>query len=582
MKEINGEIKSFITTYMAMAKENESKKEELDNLIAEVEEIYQADREAERKRLEGIKKASGIELPPDPKVKDPRYAAKMRQKEDMQAEYDKKVKALKQTVLTQKNDLEARRKQKEAELKEFETKYLANAKKALELEEKKMELGGSPEQMALFEADHRIAEEAVKTLKGKSDAICEEIDHLRYFEQTIKDLENGKYDFEKLEKAIEKLGSLRTIADAKKAMKDATVAPKKEKPGAEPPKPGAEPPKPGAEPPKPGAEPPKPGAEPPKPGAEPPKPGAEPPKPGAEPPKPGTEPKPEGTITAIRYSALENTYELTFENGAKMTCNVDKGAIRDFRKQDKRYLKELIPGFGAYKRCDMGLFKALRDIDRKQGTHNFEEYIKVLNGEKSAIENITYDAEKMNDPSAFQNQETVTRTVMTRMMRKVRRIEGIDVVGFKRTRRQRFVDFFLGGNRPKQITEPQETKLVEHDDPIEPTGVEEHPIVEEHEEPIQPTTVAEHEMTAEEAKKLREAVGGRRSQKGKDWAAALHVEGEPEEHEYTVDEIIAEEKARREQRRAAGLPEEESEYTAEQILAEERAKRQKGDEEEQK
>ena len=53
------------------------------------------------------------------------------------------------------------------------------------------------------------------------------------------------------------------------------------------------------------------------------------------------------------------------------------------------------------------------------------------------------------------------------------------------------------------------------------------------------------EMTDEEAANVRKAFGSRRSQRGRDWAESLHVEGEaaPEEKEYTVDEIIAEVKS---------------------------------------
>ena len=48
MKEVNERMKSFITAYMPMARTNQEKKTELDELSAEVEELRQADEEIGR------------------------------------------------------------------------------------------------------------------------------------------------------------------------------------------------------------------------------------------------------------------------------------------------------------------------------------------------------------------------------------------------------------------------------------------------------------------------------------------------------------------------------------------------------
>ncbi len=237
---------------------------------------------------------------------------------------------------------------------------------------------------------------------------------------------------------------------------------------------------------------------------------------------------------------------MTFENGAKKPYTVQDKALREFKKEDKRYLKELLKGIGAYKKCDIGLFKALRDIDRENGTHNFDAYIALLNGEESSLENITYDAEKMNDPLAFNKQEAEARRVMTRMMSRVRNVDGIDVVGLKRTRLQRFVDFFTGANKPKQITGRQ-PELIEEEGPIEKPQIIEQDMVEEQEGPIEKPQVIEKDMSEEEAKRVKEAFGSRRSQRGREWADSLHVDGAPEEKEYTVDEIIEKVKSCNEQ-----------------------------------
>lgn len=150
----------------------------------------------------------------------------------------------------------------------------------------------------------------------------------------------------------------------------------------------------------------------------------------------------------------------------------------------------------------------------------------------------------MNDPVAFNKQEPEARRVMTRMMRRVRNVDGIDVVGLKRTRFQKFVDFFTGANQPKQITGKQ-PELIEEEGEITPPQVIEENILEEHEGELKRPKVEEREMTDEEAANVRKAFGSRRSQRGRDWAESLHVEGEaaPEEKEYTVDEIIAEVKS---------------------------------------
>ena len=218
---------------------------------------------------------------------------------------------------------------------------------------------------------------------------------------------------------------------------------------------------------------------------------------------------------------------------------------------------------GRYKKCDIGLFKVLRTLDREQGTKNFEEYVKLLNGEDTDLK-LTYDANKMNDPAAFQNQTSDTRRIMMRVMNRARKMDGIEVNGYKPTRFQRFVDFFLGTEEPKRITgaPEQRTTSQEHEEPVQPTRVEEHQQMPEHETetPIAPTKVEEHEMTSEQAKKIEDALTrqSRRSEKGQAFAKQLHDSAGQEGQEYSVEDIIAEVKSW-EKKEKEGQPKEKPE-----------------------
>ena len=77
------EMKKFVKAYTENAKQIAERKEEIETLSTEIAEVEREDREKEAKRLAGIKRASGIDLPPNP-ISDPRYAAKLRQKQDLE------------------------------------------------------------------------------------------------------------------------------------------------------------------------------------------------------------------------------------------------------------------------------------------------------------------------------------------------------------------------------------------------------------------------------------------------------------------------------------------------------------------
>ena len=523
------EMKKFVKAYTENAKQIAERKEEIETLSTEIAEVEREDREKEAKRLAGIKRASGIDLPPNP-ISDPRYAAKLRQKQDLEIVQAEAEKALKTDLYTMRQQVNQELSAKEAELKTFESKYLANAKRALDIAEQKIKLGGSEEELEIFNSDKDIATKAIAELKTKSDALCAEVDRMKFFSHTLDVMENGSVDLTKLDKMMSKIKDTTTVRQMNQELKKLTDEKEKESKGegqTPPPAPGRGEGEGQTPPPAPGrgeGE-------------------------GQTPPPAPDLPKPEGPIAAIKYTALDSTYEITFANGAKKIFDTEKGAIRDFRKEDKRYLKEVIKGVrpGRYKKCDIGLFKVLRTLDREQGTKNFEEYVKLLNGEDTDLK-LTYDANKMNDPAAFQNQTSDTRRIMMRVMNRARKMDGIEVNGYKPTRFQRFVDFFLGTEEPKRITgaPEQRTTSQEHEEPVQPTRVEEHQGMPQHEaeSQIAPTKVEEHEMTPEQAEKIEKALKrqSRRSERGQAFAKQLQDSAEQEE-EYSVDDIIKEVKS---------------------------------------
>ena len=539
------EMKKFVKAYTENAKQIAERKEEIETLSTEIAEVEREDREKEAKRLAGIKRASGIDLPPNP-ISDPRYAAKLRQKQDLEIVQAEAEKALKTDLYTMRQQVNQELSAKEAELKTFESKYLANAKRALDIAEQKIKLGGSEEELEIFNSDKDIATKAIAELKTKSDALCAEVDRMKFFSHTLDVMENGSVDLTKLDKMMSKIKDTTTVRQMNQELKKLTDEKEKESKGegkgqTPPPAPGRGEGEGQTPPPAPGRGEGEGQTPPPAPGrgeGE-----------GQTPPPAPDLPKPEGPIAAIKYTALDSTYEITFANGAKKIFDTEKGAIRDFRKEDKRYLKEVIKGVrpGRYKKCDIGLFKVLRTLDREQGTKNFEEYVKLLNGEDTDLK-LTYDANKMNDPAAFQNQTSDTRRIMMRVMNRARKMDGIEVNGYKPTRFQRFVDFFLGTEEPKRITgaPEQRTTSQEHEEPVQPTRVEEHQGMPQHEaeSQIAPTKVEEHEMTPEQAEKIEKALKrqSRRSERGQAFAKQLQDSAEQEE-EYSVDDIIKEVKS---------------------------------------
>ena len=567
------EMKKFVKAYTENAKQIAERKEEIETLSTEIAEVEREDREKEAKRLAGIKRASGIDLPPNP-ISDPRYAAKLRQKQDLEIVQAEAEKALKTDLYTMRQQVNQELSAKEAELKTFESKYLANAKRALDIAEQKIKLGGSEEELEIFNSDKDIATKAIAELKTKSDALCAEVDRMKFFSHTLDVMENGSVDLTKLDKMMSKIKDTTTVRQMNQELKKLTDEKEKESKGegqTPPPAPGRGEGEGQTPPPAPGRGEGEGQTPPPAPGRGEGEGQTPPPAPGrgegegqTPPPAPDL-PKPEGPIAAIKYTALDSTYEITFANGAKKIFDTEKGAIRDFRKEDKRYLKEVIKGVrpGRYKKCDIGLFKVLRTLDREQGTKNFEEYVKLLNGEDTDLK-LTYDANKMNDPAAFQNQTSDTRRIMMRVMNRARKMDGIEVNGYKPTRFQRFVDFFLGTEEPKRITgaPEQRTTSQEHEEPVQPTRVEEHQQMPEHETetPIAPTKVEEHEMTSEQAKKIEDALTrqSRRSEKGQAFAKQLHDSAGQEGQEYSVEDIIAEVKSW-EKKEKEGQPKEKPE-----------------------
>ena len=540
------EMKKFVKAYTENAKQIAERKEEIETLSTEIAEVEREDREKEAKRLAGIKRASGIDLPPNP-ISDPRYAAKLRQKQDLEIVQAEAEKALKTDLYTMRQQVNQELSAKEAELKTFESKYLANAKRALDIAEQKIKLGGSEEELEIFNSDKDIATKAIAELKTKSDALCAEVDRMKFFSHTLDVMENGSVDLTKLDKMMSKIKDTTTVRQMNQELKKLTDEKEKESKGegkgqTPPPAPGRGEGEGQTPPPAPGrgeGE-----------GQTPPTaPGRGEGEGQTLPPAPDL-PKPEGPIAAIKYTALDSTYEITFANGAKKIFDTEKGAIRDFRKEDKRYLKEVIKGVrpGRYKKCDIGLFKVLRTLDREQGTKNFDEYVKLLNGEDSELK-LTYDANKMNDPAAFQNQTSDTRRIMMRVMNRARKMDGIEVKGYKPTKIQGIIDWILGTEEPKRIEAPsgERTAAQEHEEPVQPTRVEEHQQMPEHETetPIAPTKVEEHEMTSEQAKKIEEALTrqSKRSEKGQAFAKQLHDSAGQEGQEYSVEDIIAEVKS---------------------------------------
>ena len=554
------EMKKFVKAYTENAKQIAERKEEIETLSTEIAEVEREDREKEAKRLAGIKRASGIDLPPNP-ISDPRYAAKLRQKQDLEIVQAEAEKALKTDLYTMRQQVNQELSAKEAELKTFESKYLANAKRALDIAEQKIKLGGSEEELEIFNSDKDIATKAIAELKTKSDALCAEVDRMKFFSHTLDVMENGSVDLTKLDKMMSKIKDTTTVRQMNQELKKLTDEKEKESKGegkgqTPPPAPGRGEGEGQTPPPAPGRGEGKGQTPPSAPGRGEGEGQTPPPAPGrgegegqTPPPAPDL-PKPEGPIAAIKYTALDSTYEITFANGAKKIFDTEKGAIRDFRKEDKRYLKEVIKGVrpGRYKKCDIGLFKVLRTLDREQGTKNFDEYVKLLNGEDSELK-LTYDANKMNDPAAFQNQTSDTRRIMMRVMNRARKMDGIEVKGYKPTKIQGIIDWILGTEEPKRIEAPsgERTAAQEHEDSPKPTRVEEHSKMPEHETetPIAPTKVEEHEMTSEQAKKIEETLTrqSRRSEKGQAFAKQLHDSAGQEGQEYSVEDIIAEVKS---------------------------------------
>src|SRR5699024_1847148 len=115
------EMKKFVKAYTENAKQIAERKEEIETLSTEIAEVEREDREKEAKRLAGIKRASGIDLPPNP-ISDPRYAAKLRQKQDLEIVQAEAEKALKTDLYTMRQQVNQELSAKEAELKTFESK----------------------------------------------------------------------------------------------------------------------------------------------------------------------------------------------------------------------------------------------------------------------------------------------------------------------------------------------------------------------------------------------------------------------------------------------------------------------------
>jgi len=214
-----------------------------------------------------------------------------------------------------------------------------------------------------------------------------------------------------------------------------------------------------------------------------------------------------GKIASILYVAHENHYQVTFENGQSQTYPVEDGAIREFRKKEKRHLKESIKGIWPRRiyKCDPGLYKLLRKLDKEfeeQGANNFEQYMNIIKGEDSSL-SITYDMTRMNEPEAFEGQDIDVRRIMRRAIRRARANDDIEVIGYKPSRWEKIGDFFSGRgaverarlhsaeqeqrqqteqgeqeqpaqNAAEQSREMERTGVIESEVEMEPTGIEVH------------------------------------------------------------------------------------------------------------
>ena len=172
MKEVNERMKSFITAYMPMARTNQEKKTELDELSAEVEELRQADEASEARYKQTMEEQFGITNPvaqPE-RAKDPLYLAKQRQREEMQAEYDEDTAKLKAVVTEKYEEVSKEIYALKEEVREMETKYLLNAQRSLEKVEQKLALASDDKELKSFQAQKDEVSEAIKNMKEASKA----------------------------------------------------------------------------------------------------------------------------------------------------------------------------------------------------------------------------------------------------------------------------------------------------------------------------------------------------------------------------------------------------------------------------
>jgi len=256
-----------------------------------------------------------------------------------------------------------------------------------------------------------------------------------------------------------------------------------------------------------------------------------------------------GKIASILYVAHENHYQVTFENGQSQTYPVEDGAIREFRKKEKRHLKESIKGIWPRRiyKCDPGLYKLLRKLDKEfeeQGANNFEQYMNIIKGEDSSL-SITYDMTRMNEPEAFEGQDIDVRRIMRRAIRRARANDDIEVIGYKPSRWEKIGDFFSGRGAVERARlhsaeqeqgQRQQTEQGDQGQPaqnstderraMEPTGVIESEVE------MEPTGTEVH-MTNGSQTRQAEAEH-RRSQRnaaGQAFTQQLHEQAQPEDQE---------------------------------------------------